>query len=100
MKTRVVSMPCWELFEEQSLDYRQSVFPAGVPVLSVEAMARFGWERYAHGSIGMNTFGASAPAKDLFKRFGFTSQNVVEKAKKLVAYYQNQSAPSLLQRPF
>lgn len=56
-------MPSWELFEEQSPAYKQSVFPAGIPVLSVEVMSTMGWERYAHGSLGMKTFGASAPAK-------------------------------------
>lgn len=66
VKVRVVSMPSWELFEDQGQDYKLSVFPAGVPVLSVEASSTFGWSRYAHGSLGVDTFGASAPAKVCF----------------------------------
>ena len=61
--TRVVSMPCMELFNVQSQEYKEKVFPAGVPVLSVEAMSTFGWSKYAHASIGVDTFGISAPYK-------------------------------------
>jgi len=71
-RVRVVSMPCWSLFEEQSVGYRREVFPPGVPVIAVEAAAPTGWERYSHYAIGMRTFGASAPAKDVFKKFNFT----------------------------
>lgn len=58
----MVSIPSWELFEKQDLKYKESVFPQDVPVLSIEALSTFGWSRYAHASIGMTTFGASAPA--------------------------------------
>lgn len=98
VKARVVSMPCWELFEEQSAQYKTSVFPAGVPVVSVEASSVFGWERYAHASVGMRSFGASAPAKDLYKRFGITSPNVAETAKKTIAFFAGKPAPHLIHR--
>jgi transketolase len=63
VKVRVVSLPSFEVFGEQPVVYQKSVFPDTVPVLSVEAMSTFGWERYAHYSIGINSFGASGPYK-------------------------------------
>jgi transketolase len=84
----VVSMPSWELFEQQKTEYRDSVFPEGVPVLGVEVYSTLGWARYAHGCIGMSTFGASAPAKDLFTKFGFNPDQIAGKAEKLIAYYK------------
>src|SRR5205823_13281209 len=59
--TRVVSMPSWDRFERQPEGYRQDVLPAGVPVLSVEAAATFGWSKWADASVGIDHFGASAP---------------------------------------
>jgi transketolase len=86
VKARVVSLPCWELFEKQSKEYRESVLPASVTArVCVEAGAAFGWERYAGPTgaiIGMRSFGASAPVKDVLKHFGFTTDNVVATAKK------------------
>ncbi|HUC05935.1 MAG TPA: transketolase [Acidimicrobiales bacterium] len=82
---RVVSLPCWEWFEAQEPDYREGVFPGAVPVLSVEAGATFGWDRYADDSIGLDTFGASAPAAVAMRNFGFTVEHVVERARALVA---------------
>jgi transketolase len=89
---RVVSLPCWELFEEQDEGYRDSVLPAAVKArVSVEAAATLGWERYAgpEGAIiGMHGFGASAPAKDLMREFGFTSEKVAAAAKAQVAKWK------------
>lgn len=86
--TRVVSLPCWEIFEEQSSEYRESVLPAAVHNrLAIEAASPFGWERYigANGDmIGMTTFGASAPVDDVMKHFGFTAENVITRAKDLM----------------
>jgi len=85
MKARVVSIPSWELFEEQDSAYKESVLPASVTArVSVEMASTFGWERYTGSKgkiIGMRTFGASAPLKDLLKKFGFTVENVVAAAK-------------------
>jgi transketolase len=87
-KVRVVSMPCMELFDEQSAEYRESVLPAAVTKrLSVEAGTTFGWARYvgsAGASIGTDTFGASAPGGILMEKFGFTVENVLDKAKALL----------------
>ena len=60
---RVVSLPCWEWFEEQDEAYRAEVLPPGVPALSVEAGSTFGWSRYADASVGLDRFGASAPGR-------------------------------------
>jgi transketolase len=81
---RVVSLPCWEWFEDQDSSYRAGVLPDGVPVLSVEAGATFGWSRYADDSIGLDTFGASAPGAVAMEKFGFTVEHVVERAQALV----------------
>jgi transketolase len=82
---RVVSMPCWERFDRQDASYRESVLPAAVTArVAVEAGISFGWERYlgmAGVSIGINRFGASAPASELFETFGFTVDRVVEVAR-------------------
>jgi len=85
---RVVSMPCWEVFEEQDADYRESVLPRSVSArLAIEAACSFGWERYVGTDgevIGMDRFGASAPIKDLAENFGFTAENVAAKAGDLL----------------
>jgi transketolase len=88
IKARVVSMPSWELFERQDAAYKESVFPASVTArVSVEMASTFGWERYVGSkgkSIGMRSFGASAPLKDLLKKFGFESDKVVAAAKEVL----------------
>ncbi|MFN8038124.1 MAG: transketolase [Acidimicrobiales bacterium] len=81
---RVVSMPCWELFEEQGDDYQDEVLPDGVPVLSVEAAATFGWARWADDSVGIDRFGASAPGAQALAGLGITVDHVVERARNLV----------------
>jgi transketolase len=80
----VVSMPSWDRFEAQSASYRDSVFPAGVPVLSVEAAVTFGWDRYADRSIGINRFGASAPGDVALDKLGINVANVVATATDMV----------------
>jgi transketolase len=88
IKCRVVSMPSWHIFEQQDEAYRNSVLPPDVTArLSVEQASTFGWERYIGiqgRCIGMKTFGASAPLKELLKKFGFTVENVVSQAKELL----------------
>lgn len=82
----VVSMPCWEKFEEQSPEYQEEVL-GSTPRIGVEAAARFGWDKWINSGdcfIGMNGFGASAPAPDLYKFFGITSKHVVAKALELI----------------
>ena len=85
---RVVSMPSWEIFEEQSEEYKENVLPKTVRArLAVEALTSFGWHKYVGldgDVISRDDFGASAPADILFKEFGFTVENVVEKALKVL----------------
>jgi transketolase len=85
IKTRVVSMPSWELFDDQPRAYRDSVLPPEVTArVSVEKASTFGWARYVGAtgqSIGMHSFGASAPLKELVKKFGFTLEHVVGAAR-------------------
>lgn len=81
---RVVSLPSTFLFDRQSKDYRESVIPKGVPSLSVEAGATFGWSKYVDGSIGIDQFGVSAPSSVAMAHFGFTSDNVAVRAKALL----------------
>ncbi len=82
--TRVVSIPCTDIFDEQSAEYRESVLPNNVKTLAVEAGVSFGWHKYADDVLGVDKFGASAPAEIVFKEYGFTVENVVAKAKSLV----------------
>lgn len=88
-KARVVSMPCWEIFEQQDAAYRESVLPSDVTArVSVEMAATFGWDRYVGPKgrkVGIDRFGASAPLKDLLKYFGFTADKVVAEARAAIA---------------
>jgi transketolase len=89
IRSRVVSMPSWDIFEQQPQDYRDGVLPPDITArVAIEQASTFGWERYVGAAgrvIGMQTFGASAPLKELQKEFGFTVENVVKTAKEVVA---------------
>ena len=89
IKARVVSMPSWDIFEHQEKDYREKVLPKDISArIAVEQASTFGWSRYVGPkgrTIGMHTFGASAPLKELQKKFGFTPDAVVAAARELVA---------------
>ncbi|MBR2273559.1 MAG: transketolase [Alphaproteobacteria bacterium] len=76
----VVSMPCMELFEEQTLQYQMQVL-GNKPVISVEAASTFGWNRYAQRTIGIDSFGASAPAGKLYEYYGLTAEKIAEEVK-------------------
>ncbi len=78
---RVVSMPCWELFDRQDVAYRDAVLPTGVPRVSVEAASTFGWARWADASVGIDRFGASAPGAVALANLGITARHVVELAR-------------------
>lgn len=86
--TRVVSMPCTELFDEQSAEYKEEILPKGIKArLVIEAGVSFGWERYIGdrgGTLTVDRYGASAPAPVVFREFGFTVENAVKKAKELL----------------
>ena len=88
IRCRAVSMPSWEIFEHQQKEYRDSVLPPKVTArIAVEQASTFGWERYIGAAgrvIGMHTFGASAPLKELQKKFGFEPETIVKVAKELL----------------
>jgi transketolase len=88
IKARVVNMPCWELFEKQSKEYRDSVLPPEVKArVAVEAAVELGWHKWLGEKgifIGMSTFGASAPGKVCFEKFGITADAVITAAKKIL----------------
>jgi transketolase len=88
INARVISMPSWELFERQDSAYRESVLPSTVLArVAVEQASSFGWERFVGMNgciIGMHSYGASAPLKDLLKKFGFTVENVIARAEEQV----------------
>jgi transketolase len=91
MSVRVVSLPCWELFYEQPEEYRSSVLGEGIPKVSIEAAATFGWERLIGSeglAIGIDEFGSSAPFEDLANHFGFTPETVVKR----IQHWLNESA--------
>jgi transketolase len=87
IRARVVSMPSWEIFDEQPAEYKASVLPAGVPKLAVEAGSPLGWWKYVGKDgdvIGLDRYGASAPGPVVLEKLGFTGPSVAERAKKLV----------------
>jgi len=98
-KVRVVSFPSWELFEQQPQEYKTSVFVPGVPVLSVEAGVTTGWARYSHAQMGIDQFGYSGPAKNVYAKVGLTVEKVVENGQKLLDYYSKHPVPNLLDNP-
>lgn len=88
LKAKVVSIPCFEIFDAQSKEYRLSVLPDGIPSMSVEAMSTMGWERYTHEQFGLNRFGASGAYKDVYAKFEFTPEGIAKRAKLTVDFYK------------
>jgi transketolase len=83
-KVKVVSMPSWELFDAQSQEYKDKTLPKDVPKLSVEAGITLGWDKYSDGQVGIDCFGASAPGDTCLEKFGFSVDNVVACAERLL----------------
>jgi transketolase len=84
VKANIVSVPCFDLFEEQSKEYKEQIISKDTKVLAIEASRGIEYYKYADDVIGMESFGASAPADKLFKKFGFTIENVMRRACNLV----------------
>jgi len=101
IRTRVVSLPCHEVFLQQSEEYRRSVLPGNAPTLSVEASSEHGWHRFSHAQIAMARFGMSGPLEELFTKFGFDAESVASKGKQLVEFYKQLggNVPDLNARP-
>jgi len=91
LAVKVVSMPSPELFDKQTSSYRRSVINPGVPTISVEALATYGWTKYSHFQIGLTTFGASAPLEAVMDHFGFTPEKVASTTIKHLATLKTQT---------
>eukprot|EP01090_Pellita_catalonica_P019933 TRINITY_DN6921_c0_g1_i1.p1 TRINITY_DN6921_c0_g1~~TRINITY_DN6921_c0_g1_i1.p1 ORF type:complete len:678 (+),score=105.36 TRINITY_DN6921_c0_g1_i1:31-2064(+) len=100
VNVKVVSMPCWKLYERQTPEYKKALFTKGVPVISIEAGVTTGWEKYAHASIGLNRFGLSGPGSKVFAELGFTVEKVSAKVKSAVEFYAKNDVPDLNNRPW
>lgn len=100
INARVVSLPDFFNFDKQSEEYKLSVLPDGVPILSIEALSTVGWGKYAHQHFGLDRFGASGKAPEVFKYFGFTPEGVATRAEKTVAFYKGRELVSPLRRAF
>ncbi|KAJ4263419.1 Transketolase [Fusarium torreyae] len=91
-RARIVSLPCWEVFDDQSEGYKLSVLAPGIPILSVEMLSTMGWHRYSHEQFGINTFGLSAPAEELFEKFEFTPPGVVKRAIATIEFWSKKGS--------
>jgi len=100
LKARVVSMPCVEVFDAQSKEYKLSCIPDGIPTMSVEVMSTLGWEKYSHEQFGLNRFGASGAYKDVYKKFEFTAEGIAKRAKATVDFYKDTKVRSPINRAF
>ena len=99
ISANIVSMPCVELFEEQSLEYKLEVLPKGIPIISIEAGLSFGWDKYSHAHIGIETFGLSAPGNKVYEHFELVPEKVALKISKVLDFYKDQPIPILF-KPF
>ena len=93
LKVRIVSMPCFEVFNNQSKDYRLSVLPSGAPILSVEAYSTFGWGEYSHDHFGLKSWGASGPYQKVYEKFEMTPDGIAKRASKVVDFYKKRGQP-------
>ena len=84
IESKVVSMPCQELFNQQSNDYKNEIINKEIPAITIEASSVCSWEKYSKNNIGIETFGESAPFKEVYKHFNLTSAKIVELTKKLI----------------
>lgn len=101
---RVVSMPCTELFDAQSVEYQLQILPEHSPVMSIEAAGTAGWQKYAHAPYGIpDCYGMSAPADKIYQHFGLTAANLVVRAQEVITFYTGADgqvrAPSLVKVP-
>ncbi|KAI0078159.1 transketolase [Panus rudis PR-1116 ss-1] len=88
VKARVVSLPCWSVFDSQPAEYKLSVLRSGAPILSVEALSTLGWQKYSHEQYGLDHWGASGPYKKVYEKFGITGPHLAEVGKKVVDFYK------------
>ncbi|PLB35054.1 transketolase tktA [Aspergillus candidus] len=97
---RVVSVPCFEVFDAQDKAYKLQVLPDNIPILSVEALSTMGWERYSHEQFGLNRFGVSGPYKQVYEKFEFTPEGISKRALATIDFYKGQPVRSPVNRAF
>jgi transketolase len=88
IKTRVVSLPCWLVFDQQDEEYRLQVLRSGAPILSLEALSTAGWAKYSHEQYGLPAWGSSGPYLKVYEKFGITGSNIAIVGKKVVDFYK------------
>ncbi|KAF9232143.1 Transketolase, thiamine diphosphate binding domain-containing protein [Melanogaster broomeanus] len=88
VKVRIVSLPCWSVFDKQDQQYRLSVLRSGAPILSLEALSTVGWQKYSHEQYGLPAWGASGPYQKVYEKFGITGTNIAAVSKKVIAFYK------------
>ncbi|KAG8897985.1 Transketolase [Tulasnella sp. 403] len=89
IKTRIISLPCWEVFDAQPKEYQLEVFRSGAPYLSLEAYSTSGWQKYSHEQYGLAAWGASGPYDKVYAKFGLTGPNIAAVGKKVVEFYKS-----------
>ncbi|KAF9643001.1 transketolase [Thelephora ganbajun] len=93
IKTRVVSLPSWSVFDRQEESYKLSVLRSGAPILSVEALSTLGWQKYSHEQYGLKAWGSSGPYQKVYEHFGITGSNLAVVGKKIVDFYKKKGIP-------
>ncbi|KAG2364456.1 transketolase [Suillus spraguei] len=88
INVRLVSLPCWSVFDKQDQQYRLSVLRSGAPILSLEALTTTGWQKYSHEQYGLPAWGASGPYLKVYEKFGITGPNIAAVSKKVIAFYK------------
>ncbi|TXT05928.1 hypothetical protein VHUM_03689 [Vanrija humicola] len=88
LKVRITSLPCFITFDQQDHDYKVATLPGGAPIVSIEAYSTFGWAKYSHEHIGIDSFGASGPYLQVYKKFGLDGEQIAAKVEKVVAFYK------------
>ncbi|KAG0705198.1 Transketolase, thiamine diphosphate binding domain-containing protein [Suillus ampliporus] len=88
INVRLVSLPCWSVFDKQDEQYRLSVLRSGAPILSLEALTTVGWQKYSHEQYGLPAWGASGPYQKVYEKFGITGTNIAAVSKKVIAFYK------------
>lgn len=99
-RVRVVSMPDFYTFDHQSEEYKLSVYPDGVPAMSVEVLSAFGWANYCHEFFNLDHFGVSAPYQDIYNAMGFTPEGIAERATATIEFYKSSPPPSRVRHAF
>ncbi|KAF8136274.1 transketolase [Boletus edulis] len=99
-KVRIVSLPCWSVFDKQDKEYKLSVLRSGAPILSLEALSTVGWQKYSHeaSQYGMQGWGASGPFQKVYEKFGITGTNIASVGKKVISFYQGRQVISPLDK--